>query len=145
MCALDRKTRVLQYSGANNSIYIIRNNEKPLIDINGEPVTVKKLDTLNELKSTRRPIGKTDNPIPFVNYSVQLEEGDTVYLFTDGFPDQFGGPKGKKYMYKAFKRFLIGIQDIPIAEQKDVLVNEYKEWANGYEQVDDICVIGVRV
>lgn len=145
LCALDRKTRVLQYSGANNSIYIIRKNEKPLIDINGEPVAVKKLDTLNELKSTRRPIGKTDNPIPFVNYSVQLEEGDTVYLFTDGFPDQFGGPKGKKYMYKAFKRFLIGIQDIPIAEQKDVLVNEYKEWANGYEQVDDICVIGVRV
>ncbi len=145
LCSLNRVTNVLQYSGANNSIYIVRKSDKVIVDVNGDPVAVKQLDSLRELKATRRPIGKTDNPIPFVNYTVQLEEGDSVYLFTDGFPDQFGGEKGKKYMYKAFKRFLITLQDIPITEQGAALRKEYQKWVGNYEQVDDICVIGVKI
>ncbi|MCT4581194.1 MAG: SpoIIE family protein phosphatase [Flavobacteriales bacterium] len=145
LCSLNRSTKVLQYSGANNSIYIVRKSAKVIVDTNGDPVAVKQLDSLNELKATRRPIGKTDHPIPFVNYTVQLEEGDAVYLFTDGFPDQFGGEKGKKYMYKAFKRFLLTLQDTPITEQGDALRKEYQKWAGNYEQVDDICIIGVKI
>ena len=145
LCSLNKKTNVLQYSGANNSIYIIRSSDKPILNVEGEEIEVKKLDSLNEIKSTRRPIGKSDNPVPFKNHIIQLEKGDTIYLFTDGFPDQFGGPRGKKYMYKRFKRFLISIQNLPIENQGEKLKEEYNNWASGYEQVDDICIVGVQV
>lgn len=146
LCALNKETNVLQYSGANNAIYIIRSLEHPLLSPSGELIQVNKLGVLNEVKATRRPIGKTDYPIPFENHSIQLEKGDTVYLFTDGFPDQFGGDKGKKYMYKAFKRLLISIQSLPIEFQGERLEQEFKNWTkNEYEQVDDICIIGVKI
>lgn len=145
LCSLNTKTNVLQYSGANNSIYIIRDSEHPIVDTKGEIVLVKKIAILNEIKATRRPIGKSDNPISFKNHEIQLEKGDTLYLFTDGFPDQFGGNKGKKYMYKTFKRFLISIQNLPIEQQGTRLKLEYDNWAADNEQVDDICIIGIQV
>ena len=146
LCCIDRDSNVLEYAGANNSIYIIRNNEKPLLDLEGNFVKVKELGTLREIKATRRPIGKNDNPVPFAKKSIQLEKGDRVYLFTDGFPDQFGGDRGKKYMYKAFKRFLVSIQNTPIEKQGELLKKEFKIWTIGkVEQVDDICILGFEV
>jgi serine phosphatase RsbU (regulator of sigma subunit)/ligand-binding sensor domain-containing protein len=146
LCALNRKTNVLQYAGANNAIYIVRASGHPITDTKGEVVQVKNLGILNEIKATRRPIGKSDNPTPFENHEVQLEKGDTVYLFTDGFPDQFGGEKGKKYMYKAFKRFLISIQDLPIDQQGERLKKEFEIWTHSiHEQIDDICIMGVKI
>lgn len=146
LCALNRKTNVLQYAGANNSVYIIRSSDNPILNTDGKKIIVNQLETLNEIKATRRPIGKTDHPIPFVNHSIQLEKGDIVYLFTDGFPDQFGGVKGKKYMYKSFKRFLVSIQDLPIQKQGDRIEKEFNLWTKGeFEQVDDICIIGIEI
>ncbi len=146
LCALDTETLVLEFAGANNSVYIVRKEDKPLISPNGEPIPTKDLGKLKEIKATRRPIGKSDRKIPFENHVIQLEKGDTIYLFSDGFPDQFGGERGKKYMYKSFKRFLLTIQDLPIQQQEQAIKEEFIRWIKEeYEQIDDVCVMGIKV
>ena len=82
---------------------------------------------------------------PFPKKEIQLEKGDTLYTFTDGFCDQFGGPKGKKFKYKPFRELLIQMQDKSMPEQREILNNAIEQWKGNLEQVDDICVIGVRV
>ncbi|HEY9083805.1 MAG TPA: SpoIIE family protein phosphatase [Vicingaceae bacterium] len=117
----------LQWAGANNPLWIIRKHE------------------LIEVKPNKQPIGKTDNPLSFTTHEIQLQKGDTIYVFTDGFADQFGGPKGKKFMYKPFKELLLSIQNKTMEEQKIVLEQHFKNWRGSIEQVDDVCVIGVRI
>ncbi|HEY9082123.1 MAG TPA: YfiR/HmsC family protein [Vicingaceae bacterium] len=122
----------LQYSGANNSLYIISKNAT------GE-------NELIEIKPNKQAIGKVDNPTPFTTHSISLKKGDTIYVFTDGYADQFGGEKGKKMMYKPFKNLLLGIQDKSMNEQKIILEQHFKEWKGDLEQVDDVCIIGMRI
>ena len=76
---------------------------------------------------------------------MQLQKGDTIYLFTDGYADQFGGEKGKRFMRHRFKDLLLSIQHLPMNDQREALYNAHIEWKRNLEQVDDICVIGVRV
>ncbi|HLU85092.1 MAG TPA: tetratricopeptide repeat protein [Vicingaceae bacterium] len=121
---------ILQYAGANNALYIVKANDK---------------EKLVELKPNKQPIGKVDNPEPFTQHKVELQKGDTIYMFTDGFADQFGGKKGKKLMYKPFKNLLLSIQDKTMDEQKALLEKYFEEWKGSLEQVDDVCVIGVRI
>jgi serine phosphatase RsbU (regulator of sigma subunit) len=122
-----RNAATLQWAGANNPLWIIRNGE------------------LLETKADKQPIGKTDNLQPFTNHEIQLQKGDSIYLFTDGYADQFGGEKGKRFMRHRFKDLLISIQNLPMNEQRETLYNAHIEWKGSVEQVDDICVIGVRV
>ncbi|MBL1233313.1 MAG: DUF4154 domain-containing protein [Flavobacteriales bacterium] len=122
----------LQYAGANNSLYIISKNTA------GE-------NELIEIKPDKQPIGKVDSPTPFTTHSISLKKGDTIYVFTDGYADQFGGEKGKKMMYKPFKNLLLSIQDKNMSEQKNILEKHFKEWKGGLEQVDDVCILGVRI
>jgi serine phosphatase RsbU (regulator of sigma subunit) len=122
----------LQYAGANNSLYIISKNTA------GE-------NELIEIKPDKQPIGKVDAPTPFTTHSISLKKGDTIYVFTDGYADQFGGEKGKKMMYKPFKNLLLSIQDKNMSEQKNILEKHFKEWKGGLEQVDDVCILGVRI
>jgi serine phosphatase RsbU (regulator of sigma subunit) len=117
------------WSGANNPLWVVR----------------KYASEVEEYKGDKQPIGKYSSPKPFTLHSIKIYEGDTFYLFTDGFADQFGGPKGKKYMYKAFKELLLSIHNLPMDEQKDYLGNSLLKWRGDLEQVDDICVIGVRL
>jgi serine phosphatase RsbU (regulator of sigma subunit)/ligand-binding sensor domain-containing protein len=136
------KTTQLQWAGANNPLWIIRKNA---IDFTTE---------LIEIKPDKQPIGKYENPVPFALHTLELLKGDTIFLFTDGFPDQFGGPKGKKFMYKAFKEMLIEINELTMNEQLAHIRSVFHEWKNykneqnqllEYEQIDDVCIIGVRV
>lgn len=117
----------LNYAGANNPLWIVRNNE------------------LIETKGDKQPIGKYMKKEPFTNHSIELQKGDTLYLLTDGFPDQFGGKKGKKYKYKALKEKLLSINDLKLKEQKQALYKEFIEWKGDLEQIDDVCIIGVRI
>jgi len=98
-----------------------------------------------ELKPTKQPVGIYDNRKAFENHILNGESGDVFYLFTDGFADQFGGERGKKFKYKPFKELLTRIANEPMAIQKEKLMDSFNDWKGEYQQVDDVCVIGVRI
>ena len=126
LCSINLKKNQLIYSGANNSIYIIRNNE------------------LIEIKADKQPIGRFSDAKPFTFHTIDLQSKDCIYLFSDGLADQFGGPKGKKFKYQQFKQLLIENHLKPMDDQRDCLEDSLETWRGDLEQVDDICVIGVR-
>jgi serine phosphatase RsbU (regulator of sigma subunit)/Tfp pilus assembly protein PilF len=120
----------LQYSGANNSLYMVRSGEEP---------------ELTEIKADKQPIGAYSEKAAFRTHQVQLTAGDKLYAFTDGFADQFGGDKGKKYKYKSFKTKLTEISQLPFDEQKVALNQEFESWKGQLEQLDDVCVLGMSL
>jgi tetratricopeptide (TPR) repeat protein len=147
-CALDKQTKKLSWSGANNPLWIVRNVELEMLNDESK----NEYSTFNtqhlkliEVKPDKQPIGKVENPQPFTTHTIELQKGDTIYLFTDGFADQFGGEKGKKFKYKPFKELLLSIQDKSMDEQKQVIEETFISWKGDLEQVDDVCVIGVRI
>ncbi|OQY00007.1 MAG: hypothetical protein B6I24_00930 [Bacteroidetes bacterium 4572_128] len=127
MCIINRKTNELQFSGANNSMYLYRNNE------------------LIEFKGNRQPIGIYIKEKPFTNYEIQLQENDVIYTFSDGYIDQFGGKKGKKFMKKRFKKLLLEINHKDMSEQKQILDKIFGKWKGNLNQIDDVLVIGVKI
>jgi len=139
LCSLKLSERyaTLQYSGANNPLWIVR----PINNLEHQTSNFE----LIEIKADKQPIGKHFRQNNFTNHTVSLEKGDSIYIFTDGYADQFGGPKGKKMMYRPFKEFLLSIQDKNMQEQKIAVQNHFNEWKGDLEQVDDVCVIGVRI
>ena len=98
-------------------------------------------------KPNRQPVGKSDSLMPFQTHSIDLIKGDIIYIFSDGYADQFGGPKGKKFMIKRFKELLLSIQGESMDEQKDILDSTFEKWMieSGSEQIDDVCVMGVKI
>ncbi|MBL7931688.1 MAG: redoxin domain-containing protein [Bacteroidia bacterium] len=129
LCYVDLKNRKLQYAGANNPLYVVRGNELIVLNADKQPITA----------STEHEVH------PFTNQVFELQQNDSVYLFTDGYADQFGGPNGKKFMYKRFKETLLSLQNRSMAEQKTELFRIFQEWKGNLEQVDDVLVIGIRV
>ena len=126
ICKLSGKK--IEFAGAHNPLLIIRKKE------------------IKEIKGDQQPIGfYTGDKAPFTKHEFDLEKGDMIYMFSDGYQDQFGGPKGKKYMAGKFKKLLLRISDQTCAEQFNALSEELQSWKGDYEQVDDICVLGVRV
>lgn len=128
LCIIDCEKHILQFSGANNPVYIIKNRE------------------LIEIKGDRMPVGIHINfDKPFTNHILGLESNDQIYLFSDGYADQFGGPKGKKFRYKQFKELLINISHEPMNIQKEILNNTQDKWRGSSEQIDDILVFGIKI
>jgi serine phosphatase RsbU (regulator of sigma subunit) len=128
LIVLNREKARLTYAAANNPIWIIRD------------------DQIIELKPDKMPVGKQDkDQIPFTQHEVDLQKGDLIYSFSDGMPDQFGGPKGKKYKYTQLKEFLISISSYSMEEQNLKLKTEFEKWKGELEQVDDVCIIGIRI
>ncbi|MFB6257981.1 MAG: tetratricopeptide repeat protein [Flavobacteriales bacterium] len=144
LCVLDRKKRKLHFAGAQNPLYIVQKvEEKPLYD----GVTLEEgAYRLTEVKGTRSPIGRDPyRTEAFQTVTLKFEGGERFYTFSDGFPDQFGGPNGKKYRYKPFKRLLLSLQEKDMSQQKEALEQEFREWKGEQEQVDDVLVIGAKV
>jgi serine phosphatase RsbU (regulator of sigma subunit) len=136
----------LAYSGANNPLWIIRPCHSGRIEESIDASFVSMTDyELLEVKPDKQPIGKYTNPKPFKTHSIDLQKGDSIYLFTDGYQDQFGGEKGKKFKKLALKKLLLSIQDKSMEEQCRILNETFEAWRDNLEQVDDVCVIGVRV
>jgi serine phosphatase RsbU (regulator of sigma subunit) len=98
-----------------------------------------------EIKADKQPSGKTDNPKPFTTHEIELKPGMQFYLFTDGFADQFGGPKGKKFKYQQLEELLLSLSNSTMQNQKETLISNFSQWKGDLEQVDDVCVIGLRV
>jgi serine phosphatase RsbU (regulator of sigma subunit)/HAMP domain-containing protein len=129
LCSFNPKTLELEYAGAFNPLYILRNNE------------------VEQIKADKFPIGSyfDGQPQSYTNHTIQLQKGDYVYIFSDGYADQFGGPKGKKYMYKQFRDYLLELVGKKIDTQKNFLNNNIEHWKGSLEQVDDILVIGLHI
>jgi serine phosphatase RsbU (regulator of sigma subunit) len=132
LCVIDLESMKLQYAGANSPLYLIKESRvKP---------------ELNEIKADLMPLGyyqREDRT--FVNHDIQLEMGDTFYMFSDGFLDQKGGKEGKKFLSKNFKNLLLKIYDQAMDDQKEILEETLSDWMGDHSQIDDILVIGVRV
>ena len=119
----------LQYSGAFNPLYLIRDGN------------------ITQYKADKFPIGyRGDDEVkPFTNNIIKLQKGDTFYIFSDGYADQFGGPKGKKFMAGNFRDLLLKASEMPIEKQKEFLNTTIETWRGELEQVDDVLVIGVTI
>ncbi|MBL4654077.1 MAG: SpoIIE family protein phosphatase [Flavobacteriales bacterium] len=141
LCAINLKTKNIEWAGANNPIYHIKKNDEGLT----EEMVSNETHYLREIKPDSQPIAKYAKENPFTNHSVNLVEGDIFILITDGFADQFGGEKGKKFKYKPFKELLLANMHLPMDEQRQALSSSFENWKGNYGQIDDICVIGVRV
>jgi tetratricopeptide (TPR) repeat protein len=128
LMVLNKDRSVLTFASANNTIIIIRNGE------------------VLEFKGDKMPVGKHDRDTDsFTLQSVQLQKGDLLYALTDGFQDQFGGPRNKKYMIKNLKNKFLEIAKLPMAQQEKTLDEEFASWMGKNEQIDDVCIIGVRI
>ncbi|MFT7612617.1 MAG: serine phosphatase RsbU (regulator of sigma subunit) [Parvicellaceae bacterium] len=146
LCKVDIKTRTVEFAGANNPMWIISDN--PKFAANYEALsTGMSLDetTLFEVKPDKQPIGNYEDRKPYTNHTVQLFENDRVYLFSDGYPDQFGGPKGKKFKYKPFKKLMLSTFGMKMSAQHNMLDSEFEKWRADYEQVDDVCIFGIEL
>lgn len=125
LCSIEGQK--LEYAGAYNPLWIIRNGE------------------IIETKANRQPVGKQINPKPFTTFTIDLEKNDLIYLFSDGFVDQFGGEHGKKFKAKAFRELLLNIQNESIIKQKELIHDTFKNWKGDLDQIDDICILALRI
>lgn len=127
LCSLEGN--MLEYAGAYNPLWIIKEGSKEVLQITAD----------------KQPIGKHEGQKPFANHKIDLQKADTIYIFSDGYADQFGGAKGKKFKYKPLKKLLLSVQSKDMPEQKEILNKTFKQWKGSLEQVDDVCIIGVRI
>ena len=127
LCYFDKSKNELKWSGANNPLWIIRNN------------------TLIEYKPNKQAIGKVDVPLPFITQTIQLQKNDILYLFTDGYADQFGGEKGKKFKLSSLQELFLSKCHLPMDEQLKEVEKTLSNWKGNIDQVDDILIIGIRV
>ncbi len=132
LCCLEGN--ILHYAGANNPLWVISSRQ---LAVGSRQLT--------EIKGDKQPIGiYTGDPKPFTSHKLELSKGDQVYIFTDGYADQFGGPKGKKFKYKQLQEIIIANAALPMEKQGAVLDKTIEEWRGKLEQVDDVLVIGYR-
>ena len=130
LCVIDKKEKSLDFSGAFNPLYLVRN------------------ETIIEVKADRFSLGAdvhaTASRRLFKSHKIYLQPEDIFYMFSDGYADQFGGPEGKKFKYRRFRHLLLTIHKLPLDKQKSILDESIEEWKGGTEQIDDILVIGIR-
>jgi two-component system, sensor histidine kinase LadS len=132
LCLIDHTDNFniqLQWSGANNPLWLIEDGSKEVIEIKGD----------------KQPIGFHSNEHPFVNHTMSAKKNTIIYLMSDGFVDQFGGPKGKKFKAAQLKETLISINEEPMDNQLNLLMTTFDNWKGDLEQVDDVCIIGVKL
>lgn len=124
---INQNTKEIKYAAANNA---------PVLVSNGQ---------IKELEKDKMPVGQGERMELFKQFTINLNKEDTLYLYTDGYADQFGGPKGKKFKYKQLNELLAANSDKSLKEQSDILENTFLTWKHNLEQVDDVCVIGIKV
>lgn len=127
LCLLDTESNQIEYAGAFNPLYIVQN--KRLVEINGD----------------KMPIGvAAEEEKPFKTHRFSLEPENVIYLFTDGFVDQFGGTKGKKFKYQPFRNLILKIHELPMHKQKEELYMAFEKWKGEQQQLDDLLILGFR-
>lgn len=127
LICINHKTKKLSYAAGHNSPFLVTGS------------------TGRSLATDKMPIGQGEVLTGFRLNEIEIKPGDTLYLFTDGYTDQFGGPRGKKFKSKQLQELLVGFSDVSLEEQKNVLDAIITEWRGNLEQTDDILVVGVRI
>lgn len=127
LLCIDKDTNTITYSAANNTPVLIENN------------------TIQVLPKDRMPVGIGENKTPFQLFTIEAKKGSILYLFTDGYADQFGGEKGKKFMFKRLEAILLENHHLPFEEQQQILDQRFENWRGQLEQVDDVCIVGLRI
>lgn len=131
LCVIDKASMTMEYAGAYNPVYIIRTNRIEKLPVDKIPIHLFSNDTGQE----------------FRNHHIQLEKNDVIYLFSDGYADQFGGPRGKKFNYSNFQELILSIHHLPMSKQSEILNHRIEEWRgiSGDEQTDDILIFGFKI
>lgn len=144
---LDKTNLLLEYAGANNPIYIVREKNQPIIENALIFSSENDKKVLYEIKGNKFPVGIHMGTTlqPFFKHQIKLVKGDVFYIFSDGYADQFGGPAAKKLKYNQFKKYILESMFLTMEEQKIYLEQKLNEWQGDLEQVDDVLVIGVRI
>ena len=128
LLCIDDKNNTVEFAGANNPFWYIHNG------------------VLTEIKGDKQPIGTYYLELKsFTNHKVQVQKGDSLYILSDGYADQFGGEKGKKFRYKQLQEVLVSMVGVPMLEQEKVLIDKLNKWKGNLEQVDDVLVIGIKI
>lgn len=148
LLCIDKQNQKIFWSGANNPLWFIQNT---VTSSEVEKSTFSGIDSarqnieLIEIKADKQPIGKSYDIKSFNTHEIEYKVGTSFYLFTDGLADQFGGPKGKKFKYKQFEELLVSINELAMKEQAILINQKFEEWRGILDQVDDLCIIGIRV
>ncbi|MBK7128187.1 MAG: tetratricopeptide repeat protein [Crocinitomicaceae bacterium] len=129
LCSLSWQDMQMQWAGANNPLWIFRKDKQEI----------------QEIKADKQPIGKVENPASFKTHQVAVNKGDIIYLITDGFKDQFGGKKGKKFKASHLKNLLLSVCDESMETQRKIISEAFENWKGNLEQIDDVCILGVRI
>jgi serine phosphatase RsbU (regulator of sigma subunit) len=127
LLSINRITKEVSWSGANNQLWFTENGK------------------IIGIKANKQPIGKVDNPKPFTTHHIDYSKGTLFYLLTDGYPDQFGGINGKKFKYKQLEELLTTISSLNLQEQSEILDQKFEEWRGNLEQVDDVTIVAVKL
>ncbi len=128
LCVIDKSTNIVEYAGAYNPLYIIRDGE------------------LIQHKADKMPIGiYFREPKPFNNNEVEVQKNDIIYIFSDGYVDQFGGKSGRKFMSKRFRELLLSVSTEPLQKQREILDVKLDLWMGDISQIDDIIVLGIKI
>jgi len=127
LCSYHKKSGTMEWAGANNPLWILRNGD------------------IMEFLPDKQPVGKSESKKSFTNHRIDLLKGDALYLFSDGFSDQFGGEADKKYKKKNLKNLLVSIQGEPMNFQQNLLNDAFENWRGNTEQTDDVCIMGVKL
>lgn len=147
LARINTKTKELIWSGANNPLWLVRRSHgvpQELL-LHGEKVMQVDGWQISEVKANKQPIGYSDELKPFTDHTLHLRSKDQLFLFSDGFADQFGGPKGKKLKASYMKELLLNAVNLDVSEQMNYLETAFHDWKKYMEQVDDVCVIGIHV
>jgi tetratricopeptide (TPR) repeat protein len=128
LLAYNHTTGNLYWSGANNPLWYLTPSKE-----------------LEEITATKQPVGKSDHRKPFETHQIQYQKGSTFYLMTDGYPDQFGGPKGKKFKYKQLEDLIVNTSNLSLNDQKEILAAKFDEWKGDLEQVDDVTILAIKL
>jgi serine phosphatase RsbU (regulator of sigma subunit) len=154
ICILNDKTAELEYAGAFNPMFVISPLNKQSENTYQDNDRVKILRNYNyelrHYKANRMPIGVSNHTESFRSHRIQLQKNDTIYIFSDGYTEQLGGEKGKRFFTKRFKKYLLSIQNRPMQIQKELLLENFNNWrqpknAEQFDQLDDILIIGLRL
>jgi serine phosphatase RsbU (regulator of sigma subunit) len=149
ICVWDKNKDTLEFTGANNPLWLLRDVKHVSEEQKKDAKTLfnkEKTKVIVEYRGNKMPVGVYGKDIkPFTSIIIELQKNDIIYTFSDGYPDQFGGEKGKKLKYKPFKELLLSNYSKPLLEQKQILNSKFEKWKGDLEQIDDVCIIGVRI